>query len=97
MDFSPAIVAALMDRATSTAELVAEPQLVVEPQVTQGRLLNITARLRCRWMLVGRFVLSMLRARKAWSALGQRLNLYAGMFQHLERKKGVLLHKNRER
>lgn len=53
----------------------------------------VGAHWRCRWFLTARFVIQILRARKAWAALGQRLNLFTGALQHLERKKGVLQHK----
>ena len=54
---------------------------------------NRQERFRCLWFLVGRFVLLILRARKGWSALGQRLQGYTSLVQHLERRRGVLLHK----
>ena len=51
------------------------------------------ARLRCRWFLVGRFVLSVLQARRGWASLGRRLQVFKGLVDHLERKQGTLQHK----
>ena len=62
-----------------------------QPPTTRQQ--NLGAHLRCRWFLAARFVIQILRARKAWAALGQRLNLFTSMTQHLERKKGVLQYK----
>ena len=62
-----------------------------------SKALSVLQSLRARrlWKVAIVLVLRLVRRRRLWASIGQELKATATLFSHLERKKGVLIHKKK--